>query len=164
MLSQITHYSILKILSRNRPQAIAWINGTADYPKLNGTVRFYEVPGGGLLVEAELFQLPDSESGSSQAFFGFHIHENGDCSGDLSGTGNHYNPDNSAHPFHAGDLPPLMAGNGYAWSAFYDARITLAEILNRSVVIHRMPDDFRSQPAGDAGKKIACGLIRKGRG
>ena len=159
MSFSISHHTILNILCRNRPRAIAWITGSKDFPELNGTVRFYNLPYDGTLIEAELFNLPDSTNGNMQAFFGFHIHENGDCSGAFENTGSHYNPSGANHPFHAGDMPPLMSDNGYAWTAFYDARVQISEILNRSVVIHRMPDDFKTQPAGDAGEKIACGVI-----
>ncbi len=75
-------------------------------------------------------------------------------------TGNHYNPTKEPHPDHAGDLIPLMGNQGYAWLAFYDKRFQISEIMGRSVVIHTMPDDFKSQPSGDAGGKIGCGVIR----
>lgn len=146
-------------IHKSKPQAAAWVYGTGDFPAINGTVRFYALPMGGVLAEAEIFGLPDGTEGNASAFFGFHIHENGDCSGDLQNTGAHYDPSGAAHPFHAGDMPPLLSNNGFAWSAFYDGRISIPEILNRSVVIHRMPDDFTSQPAGNAGEKIACGVI-----
>ena len=55
---------------------------------------------------------------------------------------------------------PLMGNQGYAWLAFYDKRFSIPEILGRSVIIHAMPDDFRTQPSGDAGEKIGCGVIR----
>lgn len=45
--------------------------------------------------------------------------------------------------------------------AFYDKRFKIEEILGRSVVIHAMPDDFKTQPSGDSGMKIGCGVIRK---
>ena len=64
------------------------------------------------------------------------------------------------HPQHSGDLIPLMGNQGYAWTAFYDKRITIPEIIGRSVVIHAMPDDFMTQPSGNSGMKIGCGIIR----
>lgn len=74
-------------------------------------------------------------------------------------TGNHYNPDNVPHPEHAGDLPPLLSNNGYAWMNFYTGRLNLNDIIGRSLVIHSMADDFRTQPSGNSGDKIACGVI-----
>lgn len=159
MFDHTFSYLLSNILSTKEPLALANISGSADYPDLNGTVKFYAVPFRGIIVEAEICHLPISMEGNPNAFFGFHIHENGDCSHSFQNTGNHYNPSDADHPFHAGDMPPLMSNNGYAWSAFFDARISLSEILGKSVVIHRMPDDFTTQPAGNAGEKIGCGII-----
>ena len=64
------------------------------------------------------------------------------------------------HPHHAGDLPPLMSVDGYAWSAFYDDVLELYNIVGRAVIIHRNPDDFTTQPSGNAGEMMACGVIR----
>lgn len=59
-----------------------------------------------------------------------------------------------------GDLPPLLANRGgYAMMIFYTDRFRPREILGRTLVIHDMPDDFRTQPSGNSGMKIACGLI-----
>ena len=60
---------------------------------------------------------------------------------------------------YTGDLPPLLSNHGYAWMAFYDARFTVADIIGRSLIIHENRDDFTTQPAGDSGTKIACGVI-----
>ena len=49
---------------------------------------------------------------------------------------------------------------GYAWLSFYDKRFTIKDILGRSVVVHSGADDFHSQPSGNSGAKIACGVIR----
>lgn len=160
MFHYTSHHILLNILSGNHPQALAWIAGNSQYPKLNGMVKFYAIPYDGIIIEAEIFNLPDSMEGNTSSFFGFHIHEHGDCSNDFKNTGDHYNPAGAAHPFHAGDMPPLMSNQGYAWMAFYDTRITISEILNKSVIIHRMPDNFTTQPSGDSGEKIACGMIR----
>ncbi len=159
MLSYLNPDSILNQLIQRQPRAVAWVSGNEAFPELKGTVRFYPCLQGGMLVEAEFFHLPAAADGSANAFFGFHIHENGDCSDSFENTGSHYNPSGAAHPFHEGDLPPLMSNSGYAWAVFYDGRTTLPEVLGRSAVVHRMPDDFTSQPAGNAGEKIGCGVI-----
>lgn len=134
--------------------------GGLDAPKLAGCVRFYQ-ENGGVLIVARISGLP---KGTKTGFFGFHIHQGETCSGaDFSGTGSHYNPANRVHPKHAGDLPPLLACGGEAFLSVKTDRFSVNEIIGRTVVIHSDPDDFRSQPAGNAGKKIACGVIRKGR-
>jgi len=113
------------------------------------------------LIVAKISGLPaDSETG----FFGFHIHKGNTCTGaDFSGTDSHYNPTEQAHPEHAGDLPPLLRCNGSAYLSVRTDRFSVKEIIGRTVVIHSEPDDFHTQPAGNAGRKIACGVIRRGR-
>lgn len=140
------------------PDAFAQIQGSPLAPSLNGWVLFYSLPEGGVLIEAMLTGLPDTDSAPSN-FYAFHIHETGDCSHDFSHTGNHYNPAGMPHPFHAGDLPPLLSSKGTAWCAFYDGRFSLEEVLGRSVIIHRNADDFTTQPSGNSGEKIGCGVI-----
>ncbi|MCH5352068.1 MAG: superoxide dismutase family protein [Acutalibacter sp.] len=138
------------------PEAIACIRGGSEAPGLSGEVRFYQERGC-VLVVANIAGLPQ-ESGPD--FFGFHIHEGGDCSGEgFSDTRGHYNPTNAPHPNHAGDLPPLMLCNGGAYLAVRTDRFCVRDIVGRTVVIHSGPDDFHSQPAGNAGIKIACGVI-----
>lgn len=151
----------LSLLSEGEPDAVAVLKGNAAYPDINGIVKFYALPEEGILIAAELTDLPDGRDEDTPTFFAFHIHENGDCTGDFANTGNHYNPDNVPHPEHAGDLPPLLSNDGYVWMVFYDSFLTLPMILNRSIVIHQNPDDFTTQPSGNAGEKIACGVIMK---
>lgn len=144
---------------RKKPDAVALITGGVNVPRLSGCVEFYQ-ENGCVLVAAKISGLPESETG----FFGFHIHQGNACTGaDFSGTGSHYNPAEQAHPEHAGDLPPLLGCNGNAYLSVRTDRFSVKEIIGRTVVIHRDPDDFHSQPAGNAGKKIACGVIRKDR-
>lgn len=143
---------------RKCPDAVAQIRGGIEAPQLSGCVEFYQEKGC-VLIEARISGLArESETG----FFGFHIHQGKSCSGpDFSGTGRHYNPVDQAHPKHAGDLPPLLACQGNAYLSVKTDRFSVNEIIGRTVVIHSDPDDFNSQPAGNAGKKIACGVIRK---
>lgn len=151
----------LQLLTYERPDAAAWITGNASHPRLSGLVKFYRTSYGGVLVEAEVFGLPNIDQQGSSGFYAMHIHEFGDCSGDFEKTGSHYNPSAAPHPDHAGDLLPLMGNQGYAWSAFYDKRFTIEEIIGKSIIIHSNRDDFTTQPSGDAGTKIGCGEIRK---
>ena len=149
-----------ELLEDGEPQALAWVTGGAAVPTLSGLVKFYNTPYGGTLVEAELFGLPGKAQPGSSAFYGMHIHENGDCSENFQHTGGHLNPTGVQHPQHMGDLLPLFSNQGYAWIAFYDKRFIIPEILGKAVVIHQMPDDLHSQPAGNSGEKIGCGVIR----
>lgn len=145
--------------SRKSADAVARIHGGMEAPQLTGCVQFYQERGCVLIV-AKISGLPtESETG----FFGFHIHQGESCSGmDFSATGSHYNPTGQPHPKHAGDLPPLLACRGNAYLSFKTDRFLIKDIIGRTVVIHSDPDDFHSQPAGNAGTKIACGVIRKG--
>lgn len=154
--------SFIQLLQENRPQATAWVTGSSKYPGLSGLVKFYDTPYQGVLVEAEVFGLPNSSTPGSTSFYAMHIHEFGDCNHSFTNTGEHYNPTSQPHPYHLGDLLPLLGNQGYAWSVFYDKRINIKDILNRSLIIHSNRDDFTSQPSGDAGEKIGCGVIKSG--
>lgn len=144
-------------IPNQRPGAAARIQGDAAHPALQGTVQFYP-QNRGTLVVADVIGLPDSDSG----FFGFHIHEGDDCSGTgFSATGGHFDPSKHPHPQHAGDLPPLLSDNGTAWFSVLTGRFQVRDIIGKTVVIHSKPDDFTSQPSGNAGSKIACGVIRR---
>ncbi len=149
-------------LFRRIPDAVAVVNGSRGYPGIHGMVRFYSVARG-VIVRAEINGLPRETVGCSSPVFGFHIHSVGDCSGNdedpFASVMGHYNPGNCPHPYHAGDLPPLLGANGRAVSVFLTDRFTVKEITGRAVIIHDSPDDFKSQPAGDSGNKIACGII-----
>ena len=145
---------------KNKPDAVAWIVGGEETPQLSGCVRFYQ-ENGYVLIVADVSGLPKA---SETGFFGFHIHQGRDCSGvGFPGTEGHYNPTEQIHPKHAGDLPPLLECKGNAYLSVKTDRFCVDEIIGRTAVIHSNPDDFHSQPAGNAGKKIACGVIRKGR-
>lgn len=140
----------------SRPDAVAYVRGGADAPNINGQVQFYQEPNS-VLVVADVAGLPQN---SETGFFGFHIHEGNSCAGTgFPQTGSHYNPIGADHPKHAGDLPPLMMQQGRAHLAVRTDRFRVQDILGRTVVIHSNPDDFHTQPAGNAGNKIACGVI-----
>lgn len=147
------------ILAKDQPAAAAWIHGNPDNPNLGGMVSFYTTPFGGVLISAEIFGLPDSSTQNPSDFYGMHIHENGECTSPFETAGGHYNPSGEPHPSHAGDLLSPLGNQGYAWVTFYDKRFTIDQILDKSVIIHRMPDDFSSQPAGASGERIGCGII-----
>lgn len=138
-----------------RLAAVARIRGSAAASGLSGTVRFYQLPGS-VLVEADVTGLPKNQDG----FFGFHIHSGGDCSGEgFPYVGTHYDPKGVPHPQHAGDLPPLLSRGGRAWMAVKTDRFSVSDVIGRAVLIHEMTDDFHTQPAGNTGSKIGCGVI-----
>jgi Cu-Zn family superoxide dismutase len=129
---------------------------------VSGTVSFSEA-GGRLKVEATVAGLTPGEHG-------FHIHELGDCSApDATSAKGHFNPTAKAHGHHAGDerhggdMPNLIANaQGEAKFSAELRGLTLTGatgVVGRSVVIHADPDDYKSQPAGNSGKRIACGVI-----
>jgi Cu-Zn family superoxide dismutase len=101
---------------------------------------------------------------------GFHLHDKGDCSsGDGMSTGGHFNPDGKPHgpqsaPHHAGDMPPLVAdAAGNATASFVLDDVTVApgpkSVVGRGVIVHKDPDDFTTQPTGNSGARIACGVV-----
>lgn len=152
----------LPSILRGRPQAAASIAGSENYPDISGTVRFYQT-NAGVIVQAEIDGLPYSEMPCQGRIFGFHIHEGADCKGDMkdpfADSMSHYNPVGCEHPHHAGDLPPLFGNKGFALSLFLTDRFSANEVIGRTVIIHDRPDDFITQPSGNAGTKIACGVI-----
>jgi Cu-Zn family superoxide dismutase len=107
---------------------------------------------------------------------GFHVHETGDCSAaDASSAGGHFNPANTAHgkagtrTHHAGDIDNIVAdATGVAHVDTRIAGVSLGgapgdDILGRAIVVHAAPDDYRSQPSGNAGARVGCGVIKAGR-
>jgi len=129
-----------------------------------GTVQFAQA-GGKVTVSGEVRGLkPNAEHG-------FHVHEKGDCSsGDGMSTGGHFDPDGKPHgqhghgAHHAGDLPALKAdGAGVAKFRFDAASIAVgsgtANVVGRGLIVHRDPDDYRTQPTGNSGARVACGII-----
>ncbi|MGE4277507.1 MAG: superoxide dismutase family protein [Lawsonibacter sp.] len=146
-------------LNFGRPMAVARIRGEHPSSGPSGTVSFYP-SGCNTFVVADIHRLPHSDAPCSSKIFGFHIHEGTSCAGaDFSETKGHYNPDDCAHPYHAGDLPPLFECNGHAFLVVLTNRFCISDIIGRTVVIHSQQDDFTSQPSGNSGAKIACGVI-----
>lgn len=140
------------------PDARAIISGGESFPYICGEVLFFQTKEG-VIVRAVISHLPDTKA----MFYGFHIHEGNSCTGDgFSKTGSHYHPGTAPHPQHAGDMPPLISCDGNAYLEFRTNRFRVREIIGKTVVIHGGTDDFRTQPSGDAGGKIACGVIRRG--
>lgn len=142
-------------------KAVVVLNPTEGY-QVRGVVTFTETHKGVKIVA--------DVQGLTPGKHGFHIHEKGDCgSADASSAGGHFNPDNKKHGSpdslerHVGDLGNLEADEqGKAHYERVDAIITLEgdhSVIGRSLIIHEKEDDFTSQPVGNAGARVACGLI-----
>lgn len=148
---------------RPRPKAVAIIKGSEKHPEIKGRVMFFNV-NNGVMVRAEISGLPKSENICKSPIFAFHIHSGTSCTGNakdpFANADGHYNPENCPHPYHAGDLPPLFSANGKAVLSVLTNRFTIPEIIGKVIIIHSKPDDFITQPAGNSGEKIACGIIR----
>jgi Cu-Zn family superoxide dismutase len=132
--------------------------------RVAGTVTFIERVGK-VYVTAEVTGLPPNQE------HGFHVHEKGDCSsGDGMSAGGHFNPTGKPHgpqtgPHHAGDMPSLKAdASGVAKASFVLDDVTVApgaaSVVGRGLIVHKDPDDYRTQPTGNAGARLACAVIR----
>lgn len=109
---------------------------------------------------------------SADKEFGFHVHEKGDCSApDASSAGNHFNPSNESHGdpqgtmHHLGDMPNLKADvKGAAAVELTISGASLGtgqsgDLIGKGVIVHAMPDDYKTQPSGNSGSRIACGVV-----
>ena len=148
-------------------KAIAVLHPTAGN-KVSGTVTFTE-EADGVRVQADI-------TGLTPGKHGFHVHEFGDCSAaDLASAGGHFNPTSKPHAGpdaaarHVGDMGNVEAdASGAAKLDYVDHEISLTNdqrsVIGRSVIVHAKADDLKSQPAGDSGARIACGVIGLAKG
>ncbi len=132
-----------------------------------GTVTFIQ-QGNAVLVAGEVRGLTPGRE------HGFHVHDKGDCSGgDGMATGGHFNPTAAAHgahdhsQHHAGDLVSLKAdAGGVSRFSYTSTSIAVGSgatnVIGRGLIVHRDPDDFKTQPTGNAGPRIACAVITLG--
>ena len=147
------------------PTATAFLDPTKG-SNARGTVTFQESGGKVLMIASVTGLKPNQEHG-------FHIHEKGDCSsGDGMSTGGHFNPlaKQHAHPStgerHAGDLPALKAdASGIATLRQEMDVITVSDgptsVVGRGMIVHAQPDDYKTQPTGNAGARVACAVIKR---
>lgn len=125
---------------------------------IEGEIDFDEMKDGGVRVSGTVRNLaPGSQ-------VGFHIHEKGVCEGDGASAGGHYNPRGKRHGApgkgHAGDLPMLHAdARGTATVDHVSRELDLAGIVGRGLIVHRDADDQKTDPTGNAGPRLACGVI-----
>jgi Cu-Zn family superoxide dismutase len=143
-------------------KAVAVLHPTTG-SKVSGSVTFTE-EADGVKVRAEI-------TGLTPGNHGFHVHEFGDCSAaDASSAGGHFNPTHKPHAApdvperHVGDMGNVQAdASGKATLEYVDHQISLTNdersVIGRSVVVHAKADDLKSQPAGDSGARVACGVI-----
>lgn len=152
----------------NITTAVARIKGGPLAPDIKGTVTFKDIPEG-TMVCISVTGLPPFKPGTETTLpigpHGFHIHENGVCEvGDptnpFTAAGGHWNPTNQPHGNHAGDFPVLFSNGGRAYMCFFTNKFSFSDVIGKAVIIHESPDDYKSQPAGNAGKRLACGVIR----
>ena len=132
----------------------------------SGTATFTQV-GNSVRVVADVRGLNPGQE------HGFHIHEVGDCSsGDGMSTKGHFNPQNKPHAHystserHAGDMPALRAdANGNAHLDTVLDVMTVnpgpTSIVGRGLIVHAGSDDYKTQPTGNAGARVACGIINR---
>lgn len=148
--------------SKARPMAVAVLSPAAN-SKVKGQVTFIE--------ETEGIRVTANVEGLTPGKHGFHIHEKGDCSAaDFTSAGGHFNPTNSRHgsptdpEHHVGDFGNLEANEQgvarfervFYWLTFKGTN----SILNKAVIVHEKADDLQTQPTGDAGGRLACGVIQ----
>lgn len=128
-----------------------------------GTVELTEMQSGTLVV-AKLTGLPEGAHA-------FHVHTTGQCEPPFTSAGGHYNPAGAKHGFsgeggpHAGDMPNIhVPASGALTIEVFNANLAVDDSLldgdGAAIVIHEGPDDYESDPAGDAGPRIACGVIK----
>lgn len=150
---------------RSTPVAEAIIKPT-EGNNISGYIRFYQSGQDSMRVSAQVKGLqPNSVRG-------FHIHENGNCSSpDAMSAGGHYNPSGHRHgkagpESHVGDLPSLMAdASGVATLVYETKNVSIgtglpSDVKGRAVVVHKDADDYTTQPTGNSGARIGCGVIQ----
>ncbi len=152
-------------MSDDPPRATAGLEATKGN-KTVGEVTFEQV-GGKVRVTAQIINLKPNQE------HGFHVHEVGDCSsGDGMSAKGHFNPYGKPHgpqssEHHAGDMPNLKADDKGRVRMTADLDVVTitpgpASIVGRAVIVHADPDDYKTQPTGNAGARLACGVIKAG--
>ncbi len=148
---------------RKKADAEAVISGSDKYKDIKGLVQFFQTKYG-VVVATVVNGLPYSDIDCRKDIFAYHIHEGSNCEGNkkdaFANSKAHYNPNGCEHPNHAGDLLPLIGNKGYAFSVFLTDRFNVVSVVGKTVIIHANADDFTTQPSGNSGEKIACGVVK----
>lgn len=180
---------LLAACSREEPEAAAPAPGSASppvaeatapaQPELEAVAQLAPTQGNTVTGSLTLAQSPEGVriTGSVQglkpdAEFGFHVHEKGDCSApDGSSAGDHFNPTQAQHgnpaggEHHAGDMLNIRSDTGGVAQVDTTAAGTSLQgdsntgVMGKAVVVHESPDDYATQPSGNSGKRVACGVI-----
>lgn len=143
-------FEIIRTLCNSSPNVFTLITGETVIGVMTG----YSFESGTIVV-IDVEGLPNTEC--NQGVHGIHIHAGASCTDVES----HLDVHNCMHPYHTGDLPPLFSNDGKAWMAVYLDKFTPAMIVDKTIIIHDGVDDLKSQPSGNSGKMIACGVIRE---
>ena len=144
------------------PKAVANLASTSG-STATGIVRFTELADGSVEVHATLTGVPPG-------VHGFHVHDKGDCGDNGNAAGGHFNPASTAHgapnadPHHAGDFGNVTAdASGKVETRFTTRSVTVSagtsSAVGHAVILHANPDDLQTQPTGNAGARIACGVV-----
>lgn len=144
------------------PSAVATLAPTSG-STASGTVQLTQMADGSVTVKVDLAGVPPG-------IHGFHIHEKGDCGDNGNAAGGHYNPSGTAHgapaadPHHAGDFGNVTANAaGEVHTSFTTRSVTVEAgpmtAVGHAVILHANPDDLTTQPTGNAGGRIACGVV-----
>ncbi|RPI17012.1 MAG: superoxide dismutase family protein [Ignavibacteriae bacterium] len=129
--------------------------------KVSGTLTF--------TMDGKKVRVTGTLAGLTPGEHGIHIHEKGDCSApDFTSAGEHFNPNKGAHgdmdkkESHMGDMGNIKADkDGKAEINETTEYVDLNQIVGKSVIVHANEDDLKSQPAGNSGPRIACGVIQR---
>lgn len=164
----VSTFSILMLASAAHAQEAA--TATAGFIDAegedSGSAELREAASGGVLIKIEVTGLPE------ESWVAFHIHETGSCDAATGheSAGGHFNPGSNEHGYdaangpHEGDMPnQYVPAGGTLRAEVFNHAVTLAEgetgIRGRALMVHAHADDYRSQPSGDAGDRLACAVI-----
>jgi superoxide dismutase, Cu-Zn family len=148
--------------SMMRPTASTTLMPTSG-STAQGTVRFVQLADGAVEVNVNLTGVPPG-------VHGFHVHDKGDCGDNGNAAGGHFNPNATTHgapsvdPHHAGDFGNVTADRNGMVKTFFTTRSVTVEAgtssaVGHAVILHANPDDLQTQPTGNAGGRIACGVV-----
>jgi Cu-Zn family superoxide dismutase len=152
-ITQASAQEVKKAIAVLHPASGSQVMGTVTFTKTDGAIQ----------VVADITGLTPGQHG-------FHIHEFGDCSApDATSAGGHFNPSKNPHAGHddakrhEGDLGNIEAdSSGKAHLELTDKMMTMSgekSIIGRGVIVHEKADDLKTQPTGNAGGRVACGVI-----
>jgi Cu-Zn family superoxide dismutase len=170
MENSILGFDLMRYANLLKRRIAAWarISGSDEYEGIRGVMLISPAPEGSwvdVFVKGLPEYKPATQTSQPIGPFGFHIHDGQSCSPEggaepFSMAMGHFNPENQPHGNHAGDFPVLFSNGGVAQMSFYTDKFSPEQVIGKTVILHLNPDDYRTQPAGNSGKKIACGEIK----